>query len=55
MPVPDNDQQIRDLAYFLWEKAGRPQGMEHRFWAEAQEQIEGQNDNRGTFERSVAR
>ena len=36
----DRDQEIRNLAYFLWEKAGRPSGQEHDFWAEAARRIE---------------
>ncbi len=38
----DQDQEIRNLAYFLWEKAGRPPGREHDFWAEAARQVEGE-------------
>jgi hypothetical protein len=37
----DRDQEIRNLAYFLWEKAGRPTGQEHDFWAEAARRVEG--------------
>ncbi|KAB0680758.1 DUF2934 domain-containing protein [Aureimonas leprariae] len=40
MPVIDNDEAIRDRAYALWEKAGRPTGQEHVHWAEAKQQIE---------------
>ncbi|WP_182085323.1 DUF2934 domain-containing protein [Aureimonas sp. ME7] len=40
----DKDQEIRNLAYFLWEKAGRPAGQEHDFWAEAAKQVEGDSD-----------
>ncbi|WP_082640491.1 MULTISPECIES: DUF2934 domain-containing protein [Aureimonas] len=36
----DRDQEIRNLAYFLWEKAGRPSGQEHDFWAEAARRVE---------------
>lgn len=32
-----NDQeQIRKLAYYLWEWAGKPEGMDTEFWAEAE-------------------
>ncbi len=41
----DRDQEIRNLAYFLWEKAGRPSGQEHDFWAEAARRIEGDSDD----------
>lgn len=40
MPVIDNDEAIRDRAYGLWERAGRPSGLEHLHWAEAQRQID---------------
>ena len=26
---------IREAAYFLWEKAGRPDGLSEKFWIEA--------------------
>lgn len=53
----DRDQEIRNLAYFLWEKAGRPAGHEHDFWAAAARQVEGdQRKDDGTHEnRFVAR
>ncbi|MET0258789.1 MAG: DUF2934 domain-containing protein [Methylobacterium sp.] len=41
MSHPDRDQEIRNRAYLLWEKAGRPLGREHDFWAEAAREIEG--------------
>ena len=30
-----NDQMIREAAYFLWEKAGKPQGDGTEFWIQA--------------------
>jgi len=41
MPQPDRDEEVRDRAYFLWEQAGRPSGREHEFWAQAAQEIEG--------------
>jgi|UPI000784E9F9 hypothetical protein len=41
MSNTDRDQEIRNRAYLLWEKAGRPTGQEHDFWAEAAREIEG--------------
>ncbi|MFD1330521.1 DUF2934 domain-containing protein [Methylopila musalis] len=32
----DREARIRDLAYSIWEEAGRPQGQEDRHWDEAQ-------------------
>jgi hypothetical protein len=33
-------EPIRVRAYFLWEKAGRPEGGDIAFWDEARRQIE---------------
>ena len=30
--MPDQDQHQRESAYFLWEKAGRPEGRDLEFW-----------------------
>jgi len=34
------EQRIRDRAYQLWEKAGRPDEQTEDFWHEAEQQIE---------------
>jgi len=34
--VPDYEQRIRDVAYFKWEQAGRPEGDGSSFWKEAE-------------------
>lgn len=41
----DNDPRVRDLSRLLWEKAGRPNGFEHQYWALAARTVEGGNDN----------
>ena len=53
----DKDDAVRRRAYFLWEKAGRPNGSEHHFWAEAAREIEGEmsEDAEPSQARSVAR
>jgi hypothetical protein len=28
-------QEIRELAYKIWEEAGSPEGQEHQFWDKA--------------------
>ncbi len=33
-------EAIRVRAYYLWEKAGRPEGGDMEFWEEARRQIE---------------
>ncbi|KAB0675829.1 DUF2934 domain-containing protein [Aureimonas leprariae] len=51
----DRDEEVRRRAYFLWEKAGRPSGMEHHFWAEAAREIEGEEQEEQREPRSIAR
>ena len=36
------EQMIREAAYFLWEKAGRPDGMGEEFWLQAHVQFFGE-------------
>lgn len=36
-----NEENIRVAAYFLWENAGRPDGMEKEFWNQACNQLLG--------------
>ncbi|WAJ27347.1 DUF2934 domain-containing protein [Antarcticirhabdus aurantiaca] len=40
MPIDDSSERVRELAYLLWERAGRPNGREHEFWAAASHEIE---------------
>lgn len=35
-----DDLKVRERAYELWEKDGRPQGSEELYWRLAQEQLE---------------
>ncbi|MBU3055793.1 DUF2934 domain-containing protein [Pseudomonas indica] len=35
-----DDSEIRQRAYALWEKQGRPEGSAERFWAQAREQLQ---------------
>lgn len=34
--MSDRDRAISDLAYQIWEQAGRPEGQDDRHWHEAQ-------------------
>lgn len=36
----DREELIRERAYLHWERAGRPAGREHEFWAQALSEIE---------------
>jgi hypothetical protein len=31
----DDDQTVRDRAYFIWEREGRPEGRAHEHWNRA--------------------
>jgi hypothetical protein len=35
----DWEERMRVRAYYLWERAGRPEGSEGAFWAEAERQM----------------
>ena len=39
MNGPATDEQIRALAYRLWEEAGSPGGRADEFWVRAQQQL----------------
>jgi hypothetical protein len=39
MSGSDHEQAIRERAYELWEKAGRPAERDDEFWHQAREQI----------------
>lgn len=39
--MSDLDQQVRDLAYRLWEQAGRPEGRSEEFWLAARQELGG--------------
>lgn len=40
----DRLRRIREIAYDLWEKEGRPEGREHEFWLRAEEIVDGKTD-----------
>jgi Protein of unknown function (DUF2934) len=40
------EEKLRELAYELWEKAGRPAGRQDEFWRQAEESLA--QDKRGT-------
>jgi hypothetical protein len=37
--LPTEQEALQHRAYWLWEKAGRPEGQSERFWMEARERI----------------
>jgi len=38
--MTEREQRIRELAEFLWIKAGRPSGQDERFWLETEAEVE---------------
>jgi hypothetical protein len=45
---PEFEQRVRESAYLLWERSGRPLGEEQRFWFQALERClqDRQDDDR---------
>ena len=39
MDVPVTEEQIRTLAFFLWEKDGSPEGRSEEYWEKARQQL----------------
>lgn len=39
------EQQIRNYAHQLWEKAGRPQGRDMEFWHAAEVELNAESDS----------
>jgi hypothetical protein len=53
--MPDQEQRQREIAYFLWHEAGRPDGMDLDFWLAAQQRKSAgdqRRDNRGAIDAS---
>lgn len=38
--TPDRNKQIKDRAYEIWEREGRPEGRENAHWERARSEIE---------------
>ena len=41
----ETESRIRARAYLLWEESGRPDGMEHEHWVQAEREIAGDTDS----------
>ena len=39
MDVPVTEEQIRTLAFFLWEQDGGPEGRSEKYWEKARQQL----------------
>ncbi|RKT14271.1 hypothetical protein B0G69_7514 [Paraburkholderia sp. RAU2J] len=40
MDMPVTEEQIRTLAFFLWEKDGSPEGRSEEYWEKARQQLD---------------
>jgi hypothetical protein len=40
--LADRDQRIREIAYYIWQNEGRPEGQADRHWRTAEEIIRAQ-------------
>jgi Protein of unknown function (DUF2934) len=40
-----NEQQIREYAHALWEKAGRPENRDADFWHEAEAELDAESES----------
>jgi len=38
--MPDNEARLKEIAYLIWEKEGRPPGQANRHWRMAQSAIQ---------------
>jgi uncharacterized membrane protein len=41
MEIPVTEEQIRTLAFYLWEKDGGPEGRFEEYWERAREKLVG--------------
>ncbi|MFM0196142.1 DUF2934 domain-containing protein [Paraburkholderia strydomiana] len=39
MDLPITEEQIRTLAFYLWEKDGSPDGRSEEYWEKARQQL----------------
>jgi len=45
MEVPVTEEQIRTLAFYLWEKDGEPEGRSEEYWEKARQQLNAGTSN----------
>lgn len=51
--MDDRERKIRDRAYEIWERAGRPQGQEGEHWAQAMQEVDSGSNGPGSAEHST--
>ena len=50
MAIRDNAEALRDRAYRIWEREGRPSGREHEHWAQAARELNEEAEAIGILE-----
>nr|MBO1959915.1 DUF2934 domain-containing protein [Sinorhizobium medicae] len=50
---PDDEELIRNRAYELWERAGRPQGDGLKYWFQAAEEVQSTFNRVGVLENAA--
>ncbi|NYH26032.1 DUF2934 domain-containing protein [Paraburkholderia bryophila] len=53
MDMPVTEEQIRTLAFYLWEQDGSPDGRAEEYWQKARQQLDGQ-DAESTLQQTEA-
>ena len=48
--MDDREKRVREIAYFIWEQEGRPEGQADRHWQAAREIVESQDAERKNVE-----
>lgn len=41
--ITHREERIRELAYRMWDEAGRPQGQDEYFWSKAEAEIDAED------------
>ena len=49
------EEQIRNYAYQLWEKAGRPEGRDAEFWSAAKAELDAEGETPDTADQPNAK
>jgi Protein of unknown function (DUF2934) len=47
MAEPEKEDRVRDRAYALWEKDGRPDGRSDEYWQQARSEVEAEEAEPG--------
>ncbi|MDX8442271.1 DUF2934 domain-containing protein [Bradyrhizobium sp. Arg314] len=51
MADQSREDRIRQRAYELWEKEGKPEGADLRFWEQAMDEIDAEDQRKGSSDK----